>query len=426
VDGTLQRMTGTAMDITERKVAAEALSRSEAQLAEAQQIAHVGSWELDLGSQQLSWSAEHCRIYGVDPGDDSRAFVDGLRYIHAEDRVALAAVFNGAISERGSYTSDVRIVRPDGAVRLIRNHGAFVTGDNAESARMVGTAQDITERVDSDRHQAKQASHINSLLASTSEGIYGIAPDGRCSFINAAGAAALGYTPEELIGRPMHAQVHHTHADGTPYAIETCPLYETLRSGVACHLERDVLWRRDGTPLVVEFEANPVIEDERLAGIVVTFRDVSARTQTEVSLRESELRLRLALEIAGLGTWDWNLERDEFVSSGVVERMLALEPGGLGKSPSDFWAFVHEDDRPALTRAVADALEREVEFRAEFRVRRVDGVVRWISTSGQIFRDRAGRPVRMLSVTRDVTESKPADAQRKTFQPGAKLRAVRR
>lgn len=164
----------------------------------------------------------------------------------------------------------------------------------------------------------------------------------------------------------MHAKVHHKHADGTLYTIETCPLHETLRSGVACHIEADVLWRRDGTPLVVEFDANPVIEEGCLAGIVVAFRDVSVRTQTQASLRESELRLQLALEIAGLGTWDWNLERDQFVSSGVVEQMLGLECGGLGTSPSDFWAFVHEDDRPALTRAVADSLKHQAEFRAQF------------------------------------------------------------
>jgi PAS domain S-box-containing protein len=64
-----------------------------------------------------------------------------------------------------------------------------------------------------------------------------------------------------------------------------------------------------------------------------------------------------------------------------------------------------------------------VEFRAEFRVRRVDGVVRWISTAGQIFRDHDGRPVRMLSVTRDVTEGKQADGQRETFQRSEKLLA---
>jgi signal transduction histidine kinase len=77
-----------------------------------------------------------------------------------------------------------------------------------------------------------------------------------------------------------------------------------------------------------------------------------------------------------------------------------------------------------LGRAVADSLERGVEFRAELHIRRIDGVVRWISTAGQIFRDPDGRPVRMLSVTRDITEGKQADAPRETVQRSEKLRAL--
>lgn len=72
--------------------------------------------------------------------------------------------------------------------------------------------------------------HINSLLASTSQGIYGLGLDGRCKFINSAGAALLGYAPDELVGRPMHPLVHYQHADGTPFRIETCPLLQTMRT----------------------------------------------------------------------------------------------------------------------------------------------------------------------------------------------------
>jgi diguanylate cyclase (GGDEF)-like protein/PAS domain S-box-containing protein len=291
-DGTLVRVTGTTMDVTERTRAEEALRRSEAQLAEAQQIAHVGSWELDLTTHRRSASAEHHRIFGATPGVDNLASFDSWSHVHPDDRDALRALLETAIAERGSYSMDVRAWQPDGSIGWIHSRGTYVADADGGAGRMIGTAQDITARVDGNRRQAQLASHINSLLASTSQGIYGLGLDGRCTFINPAGAALLGYAPDELVGQPMHPLVHYQHANGAPFPIETCPLLRTMRSGVAWQIDTDVLWRRDGTSLAVEFMANPLIEDERISGVVVSFRDVSARQRAEANLRDSEARLR--------------------------------------------------------------------------------------------------------------------------------------
>src|SRR5438128_9376608 len=97
---------------TQRKQATEALERSKAQLAEAQQIAHVGSWELDLDTQMLSWSDEHYRIFGLELGDDCVPYLEGLSHIHPDDRARVRAEFEDAIARRGSYVTDLRAVRP--------------------------------------------------------------------------------------------------------------------------------------------------------------------------------------------------------------------------------------------------------------------------------------------------------------------------
>jgi len=83
----------------------------------------------------------------------------------------------------------------------------------------------------------------------------------------------------------------------------------------------------------------------------------------EAQLGESEQRLRLALEIAGLGTYDWNLQHDQIVWSEPLERMVGLEPGTFGDTLEAFQAFVHEDDLPAVTLAIADSLERDMALR---------------------------------------------------------------
>ena len=275
-----------------------------------------------------------------------------------------------------------------------------------------------------DRQQTQLAAHLKSLLASTSEGLYGLALDGRCTFINSAGAALLGYAPDEVVGQRMHPLVHYQHADGSPFDIETCPLLQTMRTGTACQIDTDVVWRRDGTPLAVEFTANPVVEEQRVAGVVVAFRDVSGRQRAEASLRVSEQRLRVALEIAGLGTYDWDLQHDRIVWSTGFERMVGLEPGTFGGTQAAFQAFIHEDDQSGAGRAIAEVLAHDTHYRAEFRFRRVDGAVRWMDTSAQIYRDSDGRPVRMLGVTRDITEHKQAEQQRAVMAQSEKLRAL--
>jgi PAS domain S-box-containing protein len=114
------------------------------QLAEAQRIAHLGSWELDLETRQLLWSDEHYRIFGLEPGVDPVPYDQGISFIHPDDRPRVLAVFEAAITEHTAYDLETRIVHPDGTVRWIHSRGTFVPGGAA--GRMVGTALDITER----------------------------------------------------------------------------------------------------------------------------------------------------------------------------------------------------------------------------------------------------------------------------------------
>ncbi len=116
---------------------------------------------------------------------------------------------------------------------------------------------------------------LELLLASTGEGIYGVDLDGRCVFINRAGADMLGYQPEQVIGCNMHDLMHHTRADGSHYPSEQCPIYQAFRQGEPCRLDSDVLWRADGTSFYAEYSSYPIRDRDRITGAVVTFVDIS-------------------------------------------------------------------------------------------------------------------------------------------------------
>ncbi|TAJ08338.1 MAG: EAL domain-containing protein [Nitrospirae bacterium] len=125
-----------------------------------------------------------------------------------------------------------------------------------------------------------------TLLESTSEGIYGIDREGGCIFINKAGAAMLGYRPEEVLGRSMHALLHHSREDGSPYPDEACPIFKASQAGVACRVDDEVFWRRDGTVFPVEYSAAPLSEHGCVAGAVVAFTDIARRKQVEAQLND--------------------------------------------------------------------------------------------------------------------------------------------
>ena len=133
------------LDITERAETQERLELNEAKLAEAQQIARLGSWEWEIATDRVTWSDELYRIYGVRPDRFSGSYGSNLDRVHADDRARVARVIENAVAERGPWSLDYRIVRPDGELRMIHARGEVVCDEQGRPAVVQGTCQDVTE-----------------------------------------------------------------------------------------------------------------------------------------------------------------------------------------------------------------------------------------------------------------------------------------
>ena len=142
--------------------------------------------------------------------------------------------------------------------------------------------------------QAEERSRL--LLESAQDGIFGVAEDGLVNFINPAGVAMLGFEAAELIGQKIHPLIHHTRPDGTPYPVEECPMYHSLKEGTVGNRDDEYLWRKDGTPFPVEYTSVPIRKNGSIAGTVVVFRDISERKAVEQALRESRATARGLLD----------------------------------------------------------------------------------------------------------------------------------
>jgi PAS domain S-box-containing protein len=146
---------GISSDVTERKEAEERLKRSERQLQEAQQVGHVGSWEWDLVTGTLSWSHELYRIYGLDPLRFTPTYEAFLERVCVEDRDRVRSTIEKALRDRRPFSYDCHIRRPDGSLRVKQSRGEVVLDVAGRPVRMIGIAQDITERRQAEEERAR-------------------------------------------------------------------------------------------------------------------------------------------------------------------------------------------------------------------------------------------------------------------------------
>jgi PAS domain S-box-containing protein len=146
-------------------------------------------------------------------------------------------------------------------------------------------------------HHAAWRKQLEMLLESTGEGIYGVDLNGRCVFINRAGAEMLGYTPDEVFGRNMHYLIHHSHANHELMPVHECRIFKAFKDGISCRVDDEVLWRQDGTAFPAEYASYPIHDGPSVVGAVVTFSDISERKRTQLALEAAHVELERRVEV---------------------------------------------------------------------------------------------------------------------------------
>jgi two-component system sensor kinase FixL len=138
--------------------------------------------------------------------------------------------------------------------------------------------------------QERLTKEMAALLDSTEAGFYGMDTVGNCTFINRSGARMLGYKARELIGKQMHEMIHYQRRDRTSYPQSECPIFTASRHGKSAQADDEVFWRRDGSPISVEYSTSPIILDGKHQGAVVAFADITQRIAAQRAIKESEGR----------------------------------------------------------------------------------------------------------------------------------------
>ncbi|MBA2556592.1 MAG: PAS domain-containing protein [Chloroflexi bacterium] len=175
----------------------------EHKLAEAQELAHLGSWERERATGWSRWSDEQYRLLGYSPGSVSPTFENFLRRVHREDVEAMSQTVARAWESGRSFDVEFRVELPDGSLRWLHGRGAVSEWDGSVAKRMHGTSQDVTElRLADDARRASDARY-RKLVETAQEGIWSFDANYRTTFVNRWTAEILGYSPSEMLGQSL-------------------------------------------------------------------------------------------------------------------------------------------------------------------------------------------------------------------------------
>ena len=247
-----------------------------------------------------------------------------------------------------------------------------------------------------------------AMLDSVGDGIYGLDNSGRCTFINRAGSEILGYGQEECLGRNMHQLIHSRRADGSVYPEEECPIFDSFRKGTGVCVDNEVLWRKDGTAVPVEYSSNPIVVDGRIEGSVVSIKDIRERKQAEARLRASEERLHTSFAHAAAGVFITDLEGRLLEVNRAFCQMLGREEAEL--LGTLYQSVAHPDDLARDQQVLGRLLNNEIPgFVGEERFVRKNGELLWARMSVSIAKEAAGKPMYVVCLVEDVTEQLRAE-----------------
>ena len=282
-EGKVTGVVGTYEDITDRKQAENELRLT--QFA----VEHASDAIYRVGPQGgiVYVNGEACRASGHSREELLSLSIPDIAPLFPKETWT---TFWEDIKTRGSVTFETVQKTKQGRVFPIEVTANYLELDGQEY--VFSFVRDITERKRAEEEVRESNELVRLVLDSVPEAVYGIDTHGKCTFCNPSCLRLLGYQePADLYGKDMHALIHYSRPDGTPYPVEECHIYEAFRHGQGTHIDNDVLWHRDGTSFSAEYWSQPIHRGEKIIGTVVTFLNITERKRAEKELRLAQSSL---------------------------------------------------------------------------------------------------------------------------------------
>lgn len=261
-------------DLSAREAEAAALRETAERLELAHEAGGMGAWDLDLRTDAAVWTPQMRRLIGIGEDVAPSAAVFFER-VHPDDRPGLVDRFQEAVRTGGDMDAEFRIVRPDGAVRVLVGRGRTIEHDAEGPTRMIGINYDVTERRQAERRLKESEARLRLVLDNSIAFMAVLDPDGTMREVNARALEAGGLTRDEVIGRPFAETPWWSHdAEGRARLRDAIA---AVRGGETARYDA-VVRMRDDTRMTVDMMLAPITDDAgRTTQIVASGLDVTDR-----------------------------------------------------------------------------------------------------------------------------------------------------
>lgn len=401
----------------------EAAGRSLAELNRAQKVAGVGSWRLDIPRDELTWSEETYRMFGLPPGT-RLTYAGFLERVHPDDRGALDAAWKEALRGR-KYDVEHRI-EVGGQERWVHEKAEFEFDSEGRPLVGIGTVQDVTERkrAAEDLRRLGERERFREALEAAAASMVLVRRDGRIAYLNKAAERLFGWTRDELNGQLIEVLIPERFREG--HVANRERFFREAEPGRPMGVGRDlVALRKDRAE--VPIEAGLTRMKERLVEfpaevglgrmsngeqefVVVSLIDISTRKAMEEDLRESEEKLKLFIEYApaALAMFDRGMRYIAASRRWMDDYSL----GGrsvIGLSHYEVFPEIPERWKEIHRRGLAGETSRS----EEDRFVRLDGSVQWLRWTVRPWNARDGSVGGIVIFSEDITELKHSESRLK-------------
>lgn len=288
-------------DITERKRAEAAIRESENRFRLVADSAPVLIWMAGPDGKCSYFNKGWLDFTGR-PLEDEMG--DGwAQGVHPHDRARLMDLYMAALEGRRKFSIEYRLWRKDGIYRWVLDSGVPRFSPGGDFIGYIGSAIDITDRKAAEEALARSEKKIRDITAVIGQGVYALDAEGHLTFMNPEAERLLGWTEAELLGRDVHRLFHERREDGSVIKRGECPAHKALGTGQPQLADGELLTKKDGGMFPASIVATPMMEEGRVAGVVVAFSDITERQRILREITEAKERAEEATKL-----------KDKFVS----------------------------------------------------------------------------------------------------------------
>jgi len=391
-------------EIVDHQKTMNTLRESEASLRESQRVAHVGHWTWDTVKNEVIWSDEMKRIFGLDPttfnGDLDKIITEA---IHPADREKVITANTLVVQEQKPTPLEYRVIHPDQSVRTVwAEPGNRVTDKQGHILKLMGIVQDITERKQTEESLLKSEQRFRTVLEAVSEAIVIIDTTGHIVMANAKTSQLFNYQKAELLGQPIelllpqrYQNIHHQHRDGYFADPRTRSMVKGLDL-VGC--------RKDGSEFPIEVGLSYVEIDMGVVAIGF-ITDITERKQVQDNLN----KLSRAVEQSNSSIVITDLAGNiEFVNHAFSQTTGYTFEESMGQNPR---ILKSGHQAAEFYQELWHTLQSSGDWRGELLNKKKNGELYWELAHISAIKNSQGQVTHYVAVKDDITERKETELQ---------------